>query len=304
MNKLDLVSLRHFVAVCDTGSVTRAAEVEHVVSSAVSKRVAQLEDVLKVQLISRSRRGMTPTPAGQTLLEHARAIIKSTQRIEEDMAGYSGGLKGKVRLLATASAVAESLSDDVAAFMKQPEHQEIQVDIEEDVSRNIVRRILEGSASLGVMWDATDLQGLRSSPYRSDHLVIVVHPDHPLAAHTQCCFEQVLHCEFVGLNPSSATSLMMERIAAMASKSIRYRAQVSNFEAALRVVRADLGIAVVPKEAVKALVKLYGLKTIALTDAWAKRQFVLCYRGHDVTSQAAHWLMTHLEALGQNAGRR
>lgn len=303
MSKLDFTSLRHFVAVCDTGSITRAAEMEHVVSSAVSKRVAHLEEILNVQLIARSRRGMTPTPAGETLLEHARAILKSTQRIEEDMAGYSAGLKGKVRLLATASAVAESLSDDVAAFMKRPEHREIQVDIEEDVSRNIVRRILEGSASLGVMWDATDLQGLRSSPYRTDHLVVVVHPEHPLTGKTHCHFEQVLSYEFVGLDPASATSLMMERIAAIAGKTIRYRAQVSNFEAALRVVRANLGIAVVPEEAVKAFAKLYELKIIPLADAWATRQFVLCYRGQDVTMQAATLLIAHLEEAGKDSGR-
>lgn len=303
MSKLDFTSLRHFVAVCDTGSITRAAEMEHVVSSAVSKRVAHLEEILNVQLIARSRRGMTPTPAGETLLEHARAILKSTQRIEEDMAGYSAGLKGKVRLLATASAVAESLSDDVAAFMKRPEHREIQVDIEEDVSRNIVRRILEGSASLGVMWDATDLQGLRSSPYRTDHLVVVVHPEHPLAGKAHCHFEQVLSYEFVGLDPSSATNLMMERIAAIAGKTIRYRAQVSNFEAALRVVRANLGIAVVPEEAVKAFAKLYELKIIPLADAWATRQFVLCYRGQDVTTQAATLLIAHLEEAGKDSGR-
>lgn len=302
MSKLDFTSLRHFVAVCDTGSITRAAEMEHVVSSAVSKRVAHLEEMLNVQLIARSRRGMTPTPAGETLLEHARAILKSTQRIEEDMAGYSAGLKGKVRLLATASAVAESLSDDVAAFMKRPEHREIQVDIEEDVSRNIVRRILEGSASLGVMWDATDLQGLRSSPYRTDHLAVVVHPEHPLARESRCHFEQVLSYEFVGLDPSSATNLMMERIAAIAGRTIRYRAQVSNFEAALRVVRANLGIAVVPIEAVKAFAKLYELKIIPLADAWATRQFVLCYRGQDVTTQAATLLIAHLEEAGKESG--
>lgn len=300
MNTLDIITLRHFVAVCDTGSVSRAAEQEHVVASAVSKRVAQLEADLGVQLLVRQRKGIVPTPAGETLLEHARDILRSTRRILDDMSGYGAGVRGKVRLLATASAVAQWLPDDVAAFMNLPDHREIQVDIEEAVSRDIVRRIADGSASVGVLWDATDLQGLQAHPYRSDRLVVVTHPGHPLAALQRCHFTQTLDSEFVGLDPSSATSLMMDRCSAMAGKPLRHRAQVSNFESALRVVAAGLGIAVLPEQAVRASAAAMGLALVKLEDAWAVRRFVICHRPLEPLPRAAQLL---LDSLGQSQDR-
>ena len=76
--------------------------------------------------------------------------------------------------------MAESLADDVAAFLQMPAHRNIQVDLEERVSPEIVRGVREGMASLGVCWDAADLGALQSRPYRSDHLCMVV-PARPSA---------------------------------------------------------------------------------------------------------------------------
>jgi DNA-binding transcriptional LysR family regulator len=85
------------------------------VGSAISKRLAQLEETVGTPLLVRRRHGVEPTPAGETLLEHARTMLASADRIEQDMAAYVSGVRGQVRLLATASVMAESLADDVAA---------------------------------------------------------------------------------------------------------------------------------------------------------------------------------------------
>jgi DNA-binding transcriptional LysR family regulator len=295
MKDLDLTSLRHFVAVCETGSITRAAEQEHIVTSAISKRLAQLEETLGVTLFERSRRGVAPTPAGETLLEHARAILGTTWRIVQDMEAYGAGVRGKVHLLGTVSAIAESLPDDVAAFMKLPAHREIQVDIQEAVSREIVRRIAEGSASVGVLWDATDLQGLHSSPYRMDNLAVVAHADHPLSGRRRCSFEDTLDYEHVGLEATSAVNVMLARAAAIAGKRMRYRVLVSNFEASLRVVRANLGLSIIPRELALPHSDAFGLKVIELTNPWARRRFVICRRPGEPLPKAAALLVDYLE---------
>ena len=111
MRDLDLTSLRLFVAVCDTRNIARAAEQQALVGSAISKRLAALEDAVGTALLVRRRRGVEPTPAGETLLEHAREILANHARIERDMAAYAAGVRGQVRILATASAIAESLAD-------------------------------------------------------------------------------------------------------------------------------------------------------------------------------------------------
>jgi hypothetical protein len=122
MRDLDLTTLRLFVTVCETRNMARAAEQAHIVGSAISKRLAQLEETVGTPLLVRRRHGVEPTPAGETLLEHTRTMLASADRIEQDMAAYVSGVRGQVRLLATASVMAESLADDVAAFLKNPAH--------------------------------------------------------------------------------------------------------------------------------------------------------------------------------------
>jgi DNA-binding transcriptional LysR family regulator len=299
MKELDLVSLRYFVAIGDTGNITRAAAQEHIVASAVSKRVAQLESDLGVSLFERQRRGVRLTPAGETLMDHARSMLATSRSIMNDMTAFAAGVRGKVHLLASVSAISEALPDDVAGFMQMPEHSEIKVDIEEEVSRDIVRRIHEGSARVGVLWDGTDLGDLQSSTYRTDHLAAVVYPEHPLAKRRRCQFVDTLAWEHVGLDPASAANQMQARAAAMAGKRVQYRATVSNFESALRVVRANLGISIIPREIAETYVSTFGIRVIPLTDAWAKRRFVICRRPKEKLPRAAELLVEYLETAAK-----
>jgi DNA-binding transcriptional LysR family regulator len=178
---IDLKTLRLFVAVSDCRSMARAAEQEHIEPSAISKRIAQLEDDLGVELLVRGRRGVQTTPAGLALLERARSVLFTMDRIVADAASFAGGVQGHVRLIATASAIAEALLDDIASFMREPDNEHIKVDIEERVSRDLVREVRDGNASLGVCWDHVDFEGLAHRPYRRDRLALAVYAGHALA---------------------------------------------------------------------------------------------------------------------------
>src|SRR5262245_44557204 len=178
MTDIDPKTLRLFVAVCDLHNMKQAAVQEHIEPSAISKRIAQLEHRLGAPLLVRGRRGVVPTPAGQALLEHARGLLFTVERIEADVAAFAGGIKGQVRLVASASHIDESLLDDVAAFMREPEHRNIQVDVEERFSVDIVQMVREGSASVGVCWDSAGFEGLQHRPYRHDELALAVHAGH------------------------------------------------------------------------------------------------------------------------------
>lgn len=301
MRDLDLTSLRLFVAVCETRNIARAAERQHIVASAVSKRLAQLEATVGAPLFERRRRGVVPTPAGEILLEHARGMLAGADRVARDMAAYGRGVKGLVRMLATVSTIAEFLPDDIARFLQAPAHREIRVDIEEALSRDLVRAIREGVATLGVCWDAADLEGLQTRTYRHDRLAIIAPPAHPLARQAECRFEETLTCEHVGLPASTAVHSMLARAAAIAGRPLHYRAVVSTFDASLRCVRAGLGIAVVPREVAEPIAQTVGVRVVPLADPWAHRRIVICFRDEDSLSPAARMLVEHLEAASRAA---
>ena len=298
MKKHDLTSLELFCTVCDTRSIAKAAEQAHLVSSAISKRLVQLEDDFGMPLLRRKRHGVEPTAAGETLLAHARALLEGLRRMESDMAAHATGIKGLVRVMAAASVMAERLPDDAAAFLQVPEHQGIQLDIEEGNSAAVARAVREGQAALGICWDATDLQGLVCRPYRSDHLTLVVPAGHPLAVHERLAFADTLDHEHVGMPAPNVVKQMMQRAAAIAGKALNYRVVVSGFEASLKVVQAGLAISVMPREvAESALGKGAALTLVPLSDPWAVRHFVICHADESLLPRAALLLAEFLSRV-------
>ena len=302
MRDLDLTTLRLFVTVCETRNIVRASEQASLVGSAISKRLSALEEAVGVKLLQRRRRGMEPTAAGQTLLEHAREMLATAERIERAMAGYASGLRGEVRVLASASALAEHLADDIAAFLALPVHKDIRVTMEERVSPDIVRGIREGSASLGVCWDAADLGDLASTGYRSDELAVAVHRSHPLAHRKRVRFVETLDYEQVVLPVNSAVNLLLGRAAAAAGRRLQHRVVVTSFDAALRAVLANLALSVVPREVAAPYRNSPDLCVVRLDEAWAKRRFAICYRGIDTLPNAARLLIEHLQRAAQTHG--
>jgi len=301
MRDLDLTSLRLFVTVCDTGNMSRAAEKANMVASAVSKRLAQLEATVGASLLIRRKHGVVPTPAGETLLEHARSMLLSASRIERDMASHAAGIQGRVNVLATASVMAESLADEIAEFLKKPEHQNIQIDLEERISPDVVRGIREGVASIGICWDAAETGLLHTRTYRHDHLSVAVPRGHPLCALKAVRYADTLAFEHVIMPVNSAVEVMLQREASLLGQRLQHRVIVTNFEAALRVVRAGLAIALVPREVTTLYAEAYGLAILPLQENWSRRRFILCHRGEDQLSPAAQLLLNYLSSENPDA---
>lgn len=296
MKELDLVSLKLFIGICESGNIARVAAQHNVVASAVSKRLLRLEEDIGVALIDRTQRGLVPTSAGETMLEHARAMLMHSERALRDMEGFRSGVRGKVKLLATVSSVAEHLPLDIAAFLAEPAHTAIRVDIEETLNSEMAQALHAGLASVGVCWGAADLGGLQRRPYRTDHLAMVVHPSHPLARRKRCAFVDTLEFEHVGLPARTAGHAMLAGAAAQAGRRIAYRALLSTFDAVLKVVAANLGIAVAPVEIAAAYARAAGLCLVPLTDSWATRQLVIVYVDHGRLPSPARLLVDFLAA--------
>jgi DNA-binding transcriptional LysR family regulator len=299
MRDLDLTTLRLFVTVCEAGNMSRAAQQANLVASAVSKRLAQLEDTVGATLLLRKRHGVALTPAGETLLEHARSMLLSAGRIERDMASHAAGIQGRVNVLATASVLAESLADEIARFLQQPGHQNIQVDLEERVSTEVIRGIRDGVASIGICWDATPTGALHTRTYRHDQLCVAVPKGHRLARRKSVRYADTLDDEHVIMPIHSAVALMLQREAGLLGRRLTYRVIVTNFEAALRVVRAGLAITVVPREVADVYAQTHGVVILALREPWARRRFVLCHRGEEALAPAALQLLQALAAAGE-----
>jgi len=289
----DLKTLRLLADVCDTGSVTRAAELSHLEPSAVSKRLTQLEAMAGVALLERNRHGFSPTTAGRLLLEQARAVLFALNRMDRDLQEFKTGIKERIRLLAPTSAMASPLLHDIAGFLALASNQEVRVDLEEKSSSDTVQSICRDASAVGICWQGAAHDGLQTRPYRSDRLVLVVPHGHALARQRAIGFSETLAWAQVGLRPGTAIHAMLQKSAASVRKTVDYRLVVSNFDVVLRVVEAGLAIGVVPSQVVGSRGDI-GVHCVELTDEWAFRRFSICVQEHSALSEIGQKLVDHL----------
>lgn len=293
MSYFDPVSLRLFVAICEVRSITEAAERENITPSAVSKRLTALEEQIGAPLLDRGRRGVQLTAAGEALLPAARSLLQSMSRMHAELSQYAKEVHGHVRVAASMSAITEFLPTDIAAFVRR--YETVRVSLDERISSEVVRSVADGRADIGVCWDAAGTRGLESLPYRADHLIVVAHRDHELAHRKQVTFAETLKYEHVAMQ-GSITQLTQQRNAIAEGEALRYRVQVSTFDAACRIVAANLAVAIVPKEAARPSIKAFGLRAIALSEDWALRKFVVCFRNREELGAPAGLLADALAA--------
>jgi DNA-binding transcriptional LysR family regulator len=292
-NTFDPVSLRLFVAVCEERNIARAAEREALVASAVSKRIAAIEAGIGAPLLVRGRRGIEPTAAGEALLRQAREVLSTMARMRAELSDFATGAQGSVRVVAAPSVLAEDLADDIGAFLAL--HPKVRVSLDERLSSEIVKAVREGSADLGVLWDASDLSGLTLLPYRRDHLCLVTPLGHALAARRRIAFAEALPHVTVAAAHGGKMDQMLQREAARLGQTLVYRTLVSGMDAAARIVAAGLGPAILPREAVRLHAVSRRLALVPLTDAWAERRFVICLRADGTVSASARLLAEALQ---------
>jgi DNA-binding transcriptional LysR family regulator len=288
----DLQSLRVFLLVAQTGSLTKAADKSHMTLSALSKRVAELERTVDCPLFTRLPRGLELTPAGHELVQHARRVLDSVNRMAGQMSDFAVGVRGHVRVWANTSAIIQFLPVDLASFLR--EQPLIRISLAEEWSEHIIAALVAGETDLGIFADSVPSQGVEKFLYRRDQLVVLVPPGHPLAAIQEVSFDQTLAYDFVGLTQGSSLLQRLTDAAVALEKPMRLLIQVSSFDAICRMVEAGLGIAVLPEGAVRAENLGAGLRAIRLTDPWASRTLWLGVKSEAALLPEARKLLAHL----------
>lgn len=293
--RLDLTSLQLFVAVCELGSISKAAEREFIAPSALSKRLSDLEATLGSALLHRHSRGVDLTPAGQSLLHHARSVLFSLERMQSELGEYADGARGQVRIHASISATVQFLPEDLGAFVRA--HQGIKIDLEEHLSTEVLRAVQEGVADVGICNTADGVGELQTLPYRQDQLVLIVPNGHALAAQNSVAFEDTLAFDHVGLHSNSSIYVTMRQAAAALGQTIKLRIQVTGLDAMGRMIHNGLGIGVMPLRAFTLMHSAVALTAVPLTDAWATRHIELVARDFSTLPRTARLLVDHLTAM-------
>ena len=278
--RFDLTTLNLVLAIADTRSITRGAERESLALAAASKRLSDLESRLGVSLFERRARGVEPTEAGRALLRHIRSLNASLHALESEVVEFSRGIKGHLRVVANASAIAEHLPADLAAFATAQAG--IRVSLEELTSTDVQSAVAEGRADVGIFIGPAVEPLLDSRPYREGELAILVPQGHALAKRPAQGFDALLDFDIVGLHAGAAAHEQMLQRAQALGRPLKARMQVHGFDAIAQLVEAGLGVAVLPAVVAERFARIFRVQPLVLQEDWARRQYLLAVRRQDV----------------------
>jgi DNA-binding transcriptional LysR family regulator len=299
MKQFEFTTLKIFLAVADGGSLTTAAETCHLAIAAVSKRISDMEVSAGTRFFERRARGMSPTPAGRALLQHAREIIHGVERMQNDLLLYSSGVHGLLRIAATASAVAQFLPEELRSYSQA--HPGVAIDLTEGTSLKVMEAVLDGRADVGIFLEPVSGQELATFPYHRDELCVVLPSGHALAGRPRVRFAETLQYEHIGTQTQSSLS---QKLMAEGGADYRVRIRVGSVDAACRMVQAGLGICVAPRLIVENYRDCFSIDVVALDAPWAVRQMLVGVRSTQGLSGSARAFLQRCTEAGEAELRR
>ena len=296
--RFDFVDLRLFLFVVEAASITHGAARAGMALASASERIRLMEESLGAALLDRHRRGVRVTPAGAALAHHAQLVILQLERMRGELSEHADGVRGRVRLFANTTASAEFLPASLAAFLLQ--HPQIDIDLEEHSSRDIVRAVAGDLAEIGIVGDEVNpAKELQTFPFAEDHLVLIAPRDHAVTRQRTIAFRDALGYDHVGLPAGNALQDQMEDHAVRAGRHLKLRLRLSGFEALCQVVGRGVGVAVLPATAARRYQRSTAIRIIPLVDTWAPRRLTICVRSFGALPVQGQKLVEHLRAQAQ-----
>ncbi len=279
---IEFVDLRLFVNVAECGNLTRGAERSYLSPPSASARMKSLELEIGQQLFNRGNKGVTLTRPGELFLKQARLVLRQFDFLKDEM---SNAVDGHIRLYANTTAITEFLPELLAQFLS--ERPGVTVDLQERLTNEIVRSVVDGTADLGIISGDIEDEGLQVIPFSTDRLVLATPSDHPLALRKQVQFGKTLEFEHISLHEGSTLLDFLRRQFRRSGYDRSLRIQVRSFEAMCRLVEAGVGIGVVPETAAKRHEKTMDIALLNLCDNWAIRTRSVLVRDRETLPRTA-----------------
>jgi DNA-binding transcriptional LysR family regulator len=273
LGRFDFVSIRLAVDCLQTGSLTAAARKSNLVLAAAGRRIRELEQAVGEPLFERHSRGLVPTQAGRLFARHGMNLLQEMDDLMQSLADAQQGVLRHIRMVACTAAINQFLPPLLAKYaLLEPQ---VQVDIEEQVSEQVVLALREGRADVGVFVQGVQTHDLELRHFRHDELVLILPPGHALTGRSPIAFTDTLHESWISLNSGAAMLVQQQQAARAAGKPFKLRMQVRSFDAVGHMVASRLGIAMLPKLAAKPIIAALKLSSRPLSDAWAQREMLI-----------------------------
>ncbi|ARP86635.1 LysR family transcriptional regulator [Bordetella genomosp. 9] len=167
---MDLKQIRSYIVVCETQSLSRAADVLGLSQPSLSRQMQMLEAELRHHLLTRTGRGVVPTPAGLRFLEHAKALDDLAAHARQDMRSYAGTAQERVRL-GMPHRVARRLAPRIVQTFRR-QHADAALTVAEGLSSEMSEWLLKDRVDLALLYDPQPSRRVRFESVYREELVL------------------------------------------------------------------------------------------------------------------------------------
>jgi len=245
---VDLRQLEILRAVADTGSFTAAGHQLHLSQSAVSRQILLLEDELDEQLFLRASGKIKITPAGTTLLALSRRVFDDIETTRASIVESRQTLAGTVRLIGGMTVCLYVFPPLLKEFRRI--HPDVEVKVTPASTPRLVRQLSSGAADLGLVTMPVEGPSLVVEPTMKEEMMLVTSPQHPLARKKQISPQDLASQPFVLFEAGSNSRRAIEEFFSREQIAPKVVTETENVEIIKALVRVQLGISIVPYQAV------------------------------------------------------
>lgn len=292
--RIDPYSLQLFITAAREGSLARAAAVENIATSALSRRIADLEHAFGVPLLTRSPHGVSLTDAGKVAFEGGKRLERGMEHLLQEVQSTQGKVAGTVRLFANASAIVGFLPERLKSFRAAYPH--VQVILQERLSSEVLRACLDDIADIGIAIVHDLPNGVDAWRFADDPLIVVAPPEHPLSRQQSVRFTEALQYPLVCVQPGGALDRMIRNRASSIGAAMEVSVEVNSFDGVCRMVEAGLGIAIVPTSAATAYAGTDRFVRKTLSESWVGRELYVFTLRRTHRAEAVSALIEALKA--------
>lgn len=251
--------LRLLVALADTGSITGAARACHVTQPTVSMQIRELADAVGMPLYEQIGRALYLTPAGEAVVETARAMVAEWETLEQRIAGLKGLRQGRLRV-ALASTAKYFIPRMLGRFCAN--HPEVDIELQVLNRDGVVQRMRSNQDDLYILsMPPADIPHERLA-LLDNPLVPISALDHPLARAARVRPTRLQLEPFILRERGSGTRLAGDAHFEHLGLHPRVRLELGSNEAVKQAVASGMGLGLVSRHALAGLPSTEGLAVL------------------------------------------
>ena len=273
---MQLESLKMFCDVVETGSFSRAAQLNHVTQSAVSQQIRALENRYEQKLLSRSARQVTPTPAGERLFRGCKEILARFAEVESEIREQSAEVQGTSTVSTIYSVGLHELQSVQRQLLKT--HPKVNMRLNYRRNDQVYDDVILGAAEIGIVAYPQPRAGVDILPFRDDKLAVVCAPGHPFASKAKVSLTALSGVPFIAFDREAPTRKALDRLFREKNLDLNPVMEMDNVETIKRAVEMGLGVAILPLSTCQAEVAVGSLVVKPFAEGPASRPIGLLIR--------------------------